>query len=103
MNTATTTFRTKKAVKDAMTVGSRWVMERDGSDASYPLTIVRASTTSRWVSFDDDAPGTRPTWLPVGDTCGWEVEADGFTDTYSGVRLRYVGPAEADQSAVAAA
>lgn len=89
------TFRTKKAIKIALAVGSRWAMEREGSPESYPLTIVRASSSSRWLAFDD-AAGDRPTWLPVSDTRDWVVNHDGFTDTYSGVRLRYLAPAPAD-------
>lgn len=89
-------FRTKKSVREAMTLGSRWAMEHLDSDDSYVGTIVRATSTSRWVMWDDDGPEDRPTWLPVGDTKGWVVDDDGFTEGDSGTRLRFVAAAPAD-------
>ena len=86
-------FRSKAAVKRAMVVGSRWVMDHPGSGERrmFTGTVVRMSTTSRWLAWDDE-PDSPPTWIPVSDTTGWVIEASGYVEEATGVRLRLADP-----------
>lgn len=88
-------FKTKKAIRDAMTVGSRWAIgEPDGSHELEGV-IVRRSSTSRWFIWDG-VDLDRPMWLPVGDTRDWAVHADGYVEMTSQTKLRFLAPAPED-------
>jgi len=72
-------FRSKRDVATAIrTVGSRWSIEQGGT--STPVTVVRSSTTSIWVSPDAADAGEKPIWLPIGDQSSWTVHNDGFDE-----------------------
>lgn len=70
-------FRTKRSVREAMALGSRWARTRTIGEGQLVGTVVRASSTSRWLLWDG-LEHSGPEWTSVGNTAGWEVHDGGF-------------------------
>lgn len=76
-------FKTKKSIREALALGSRWRMTHATLEGVITRsgTIVRASTTSRWIRWDDSDPAQEgPEHLAVDSTAAryWEVAPNGF-------------------------
>ena len=73
-------FTSKAAVVRAMAPGSRWAVGHPICDdiRTRTGTIAHATSTSRWIVWDDAAPTERPQWIPVSDTRDWTVTTGGF-------------------------
>lgn len=76
-------FKTKKSIREALALGSRWRMTHATLEGVITRsgTIVRASTTSRWIRWDDSDPAREgPLHVPVDSSAArhWVVTESGF-------------------------